>query len=142
VSSAVLVREGKPCEFDTPGLLLRAHIVAKCPPIHIGKESDKHWKEGEDLSLLEFKTIEYKRKGYAISTDEELMRIEKVPKREFMRWGINQHALERYASESSCEQISWQSACTNSNLCEVETPALDPADEICSEYERVADPKC
>jgi len=29
----------------------------------MGKEADKHWEEGEDLSLLEFKTIEYKRKG-------------------------------------------------------------------------------
>jgi len=35
----------------------------------IGKESDKHWEEGEDLSLLDFKTIEYKRRGYAIATE-------------------------------------------------------------------------
>jgi hypothetical protein len=45
--------------------------------------------------LLEFKTIEYKRKGYAIATDEQLARIAKVPKREFMRRGINQHTLEK-----------------------------------------------
>ena len=54
---------GKPCEFDTRGLLQRAHIVANWPPIYIGKESDRHWEEGEDLSLLEFKAIEYRRKG-------------------------------------------------------------------------------
>ena len=47
------------------------------------------------MSLLEFKTIEYKRKGYAIATDEQLARIAKVPKREFMRRGINQHTLEK-----------------------------------------------
>jgi hypothetical protein len=87
--------DGKPCEFDTRGLLQRAHIVANWPPIYIGKESDKHWEEGEDLSLLEFKTIEYKRKGNAIATDEQLERIAKVPKRELMRWGINQHTLEK-----------------------------------------------
>ena len=87
--------DGKPCEFDTRGLLQRAHIVANWPPIYIGKESDKHWEEGEDLSLLEFKAIEYKRKGNAVANDEQLARIAKVPKREFMRRGINQHTLEK-----------------------------------------------
>ncbi len=86
---------GKPCEFDTRGLLQRSHIIANWPPIYIGKESDKHWEEGEDLSLLEFKTIEYKRKGNAVATDEQLARITTVPKREFMRRGINQHTLEK-----------------------------------------------
>jgi len=72
--------DGKPCESDTRGLLQRAHVVAEWPPIYIGNESDKHWEEGEDLSLLEFKTIEYKRKGYAIATDEQMKRIAQVPK--------------------------------------------------------------
>jgi len=47
------------------------------------------------LSLLEFKAIEYKPKGYAVATDEQLARIVKVPKREFIRRGINQHTLEK-----------------------------------------------
>lgn len=38
-------------------------IRGNCPPILIGKESDRHWEEGEDLSLLDFKAIEYKSKG-------------------------------------------------------------------------------
>ena len=59
----------------------RQHIVANWPPIYMGKESDRHREEGEDLSLLEFKTIEYKRKGHVIATGEQLERIEKVPKR-------------------------------------------------------------
>jgi hypothetical protein len=87
--------DGKLCESDTRGLLQRAHIVANWPPIYIGKESDKHWEEGEDMSLLEFKTIEYKRKGYAIATEEQLEQISRVPKREFMRRGINQHTLQK-----------------------------------------------
>lgn len=90
-----LAPDGRPCEFDTRGLLQRAHIIAHWPPIYIGKESDKHWEEGEDLSLLEFKTIEYKRKGYATATDEQLDRIGKIAKREFIRRGINQHTLEK-----------------------------------------------
>jgi hypothetical protein len=87
--------DGKPCESDTRGLLQRAHIVANWPPIYIGKESDKHWEEGEDMSLLEFKAIEYKRKGYAVATHEQLEKIARVPKREFIRRGINQHTLEK-----------------------------------------------
>jgi hypothetical protein len=92
--------DGKPCEFDTRGLLQRSQIVANWPPIYIGKESDRHWEEGEDLSLLEFTAIQYrrrgdKREGNAIADDEDLARIAKVSKREFMRRGINQHTLEK-----------------------------------------------
>ena len=87
--------DGEPCESDTRGLLQRAHIIANWPPVYIGKESDKHWEEGEDLSLLEFTAIEYKRKGNAVATDEQLARIAQVPEREFIRRGINQHTLEK-----------------------------------------------
>jgi len=45
--------------------------------------------------LLEFKAVQYKRRGKAIATDEQLPRIAEVPKREFMRRGINQHTLEK-----------------------------------------------
>jgi hypothetical protein len=97
--------DGKPCEAETCGLLQRAHIVANWPPIYIGKESDKHWEEGEDLSLLEFKTIEYKRKGYAIATDEQLARIAKAPKREFRRRRINQHTLEKICAREPVRAV-------------------------------------
>jgi hypothetical protein len=87
--------DGEPCRADTRGLLQRAHIVANWPPIYIGNESDRHWEEGEDLSLLDFKAIEYKRRGYAIADDEQRVRIADGPKREFKRRGVNQHALEK-----------------------------------------------
>jgi hypothetical protein len=77
--------DGKPCEFDTRGLLQRAHVVATEEPIYIGKESDRHWDQSEDISLLEFKAIQYKRRGKAIATAEQLRRITGVPKREFIR---------------------------------------------------------
>ncbi len=86
---------GNACEFDTRGQLQRAHVVAKSPPIYIGKESDRHWEEGDDLSLLEFKAIQYKRRGNMVATEEQLARIAKIPKRQFMRRGINQHTLEK-----------------------------------------------
>jgi hypothetical protein len=87
--------DGKQCEFDTRGLLQRACIVASWPPIYIGKESERHWEEGEDLSLLDFKAIQYSRKGNAVADEDQLARIARVPKREFMRRGINQHTLEK-----------------------------------------------
>lgn len=87
--------KGNPCEFDTRGVLQRAHVVAKSPPIYIGKESDRHWEEGEDLSLLVSKAVQYKRRGSVVADDEQLERIRNVSKREFMRRGINQHTLEK-----------------------------------------------
>jgi hypothetical protein len=87
--------DGRPCEFDTRGLLQRAHISSNWPLIYIGKESDKHWEEGEDLSLLDFKAIEYRRRGYAVATDKQLAQIAKVAKREFIRRGVNQHTLQK-----------------------------------------------
>lgn len=80
-------------------------IVANWPPIYIGKESDKHWEEGDDPSLLDPKTIQYKRKGNAFATDEQLARIAKVPKREFMRRGINQHTLEKICRRKPVRMI-------------------------------------
>ena len=77
-----------------PGFVSSVKIRATRPPIYIGKESDRHWEDGEDLSLLEFQAIQYRRKGNAVADDEQLPRIANVPKREFMRRGINQHTLE------------------------------------------------
>jgi hypothetical protein len=87
--------DGKPCDIDTRGLLQRTSIVAKWPPIYIGKESDRHWEEGDDLSLLGFKATAYKRRGKAVADDSQLARIAKAPMRELMRRGINQHTLEK-----------------------------------------------
>jgi hypothetical protein len=97
--------DGKPSEFDTKGLLQRAHIVANWPPVYIGKESDRHWEEGEDLSLLEFNAIEYRRKGNAVADGGQLQRIGEVPKREFIRRGINQHTLEKICQREPVRAI-------------------------------------
>jgi hypothetical protein len=97
--------DAKPCEFDTRKLLQRAHVAANWPPIYIGKESDRHWEQSEDPSLLDFKAIEYKRKGNAIATDEQLARIAEIPKREFRRNGINQHTLEKICNREPVRAI-------------------------------------
>jgi hypothetical protein len=88
-------------------LLQRAHIVANWPPIYIGKESDKHWEEGEDLSLLDSKAVEYKQKGFAVADDEQLARIRLAPKRELMRRGVNQHTLEKICRREPVRAIKF-----------------------------------
>ena len=97
--------DGELCGPDTQGLLQRAHVIANWPPIYIGKESDKHWEEGEDLSLLEFKAIQYRRKGNAVADEGQLVRIARIPKREFMRRGINQHTLEKILRRETVRTI-------------------------------------
>lgn len=57
------------------------------------------------MSLLEFRTIEYKRKGYAIATAEQLKQIEKIPKREFIRRGMNQHTLEKICAKMPVREV-------------------------------------
>jgi hypothetical protein len=73
--------------------------------MYIGKESDRHWDDGEDLALLEFKAIQYSPTGKAIANNEQLARIAEVPKREFMRRGINQHTLEKICNREPVRAI-------------------------------------
>jgi hypothetical protein len=79
--------------------------VANSPLIYIGKESDRHWEEGEDLSLLDFKAIQYKRKGNAVADDAQLAQIANISKREFMRRGVNQHTLEKICKREPVRAI-------------------------------------
>ena len=97
--------DGNSCDSKTRGLLQRAHIIANWPPIYIGKESDRHWEEGDDLSLLDFKAVQYARKGNAIANDDQLEQITNIPKRELMRRGVNQHTLEKI-----CERLPVRAA--------------------------------
>jgi hypothetical protein len=97
--------DGNPCDSKTRGLLQRAHIIANWPPIYIGKESDRHWEEGDDLSLLDFKAVQYTRKGNVIANDDQLAQITRIPKRELMRRGINQHTLEKICKREPVRAI-------------------------------------
>jgi len=57
------------------------------PPIrYVGKETDRKWEEGEEISLLEFAATEYGRKGIVIASDEVKAAIQKI--------GINKCARE------------------------------------------------
>jgi len=64
-----LAPDGSECKADTTGLLKRAHIVAG-EIRYIGKETDRKWEEGDDISVLEFAATEYGRSVRAIASDE------------------------------------------------------------------------
>jgi hypothetical protein len=49
--------DGTPCQPSTTGLLRRVHVVAG-EIRHIGKETDRKWEEGDDISILEFAATE------------------------------------------------------------------------------------
>ncbi len=97
--------DGRPCDSRTRGLLQRAHITANWPPIYIGKESDRHWEEGDDLSLLDFEAVQYTRKGKTLADDDQLAQISQLPKREFMRRGVSQHTLEKICKKQSVRAV-------------------------------------
>jgi len=51
------------------GLLRRAHITAG-ELRYIGKETNRKWEEGDDISVLEFKTTEYGRSRRVVASEE------------------------------------------------------------------------
>jgi hypothetical protein len=77
--------DGKPCEAETKGLLRRAAIVAK-NLIPVGKETDRHWEQGEDPSMLDSKIEIYTSSGKLVMADEsERQKWSKIGVRRLMR---------------------------------------------------------
>lgn len=83
--SKSLSPDGTPCRADTRGLLQRVHIVAGDLRF-IGKEADLKWGEGDDPSVLEFKSTEYGRTAKVVASEEVKSEIKKI--------GINRCARE------------------------------------------------
>jgi hypothetical protein len=81
-----LAPDGTPCEAGTCGLLQRAHIIAG-EFRFVGKETDRKWEEGDDLSVLEFKATEFGRAKRVVVATEDI-------KTEIKRIGINKCARE------------------------------------------------
>lgn len=77
--------DGNVCGPETEGLLKRARVIAG-EIRYVGKETDRKWEEGDEISVLEFAATEYGRKGKVIATDEVKARIASI--------GINKCARE------------------------------------------------
>ena len=69
----------------TSGLLRRAHVVAG-EIRYVGKETDRKWEEGDDISVLEFNTTEYGRSTKVIASEEI--------KKKILEIGINKCARD------------------------------------------------
>jgi hypothetical protein len=80
-----LAPDGTPCKAETTGLLRRAHVM-EGEIRYIGKETDRKWEEGGEISLLEFSATEYGRKGKVFASEEVKTAIQKI--------GINKCARE------------------------------------------------
>jgi hypothetical protein len=72
-----LAPDGSQCQADTRGLLQRAHVIAG-ELRYVGKETDRKWEEGDDISVLEFKTAEYGREKKVVATEEVKNDIKKI----------------------------------------------------------------
>jgi hypothetical protein len=72
-----LAPDGSPCQADTRGLLRRVHVTAG-ELRYVGKETDRKWEEGDDISVLEFKATEYGRATKVVATEEVKNDIKKI----------------------------------------------------------------
>ena len=63
-----LAPDGTPCGSGTNGLLRRAKIVAR-QLVPVGKETDRHWEQGEDPSMLDPKIQMYGSSGKLVMAD-------------------------------------------------------------------------
>ena len=80
-----LAPDGAPCEADTSGLLQRAHVIAG-EFRYVGKETDRKWEEGDEISVLEFKATEFGRAKKVVASEEVKSDIKRI--------GINKCARE------------------------------------------------
>ncbi len=90
-----LAPDGSPCDGETRGLLKRACIIAG-EIIPVGKETDRHWEQGEEMSLVESKMLIYRHSDKMVVADAALLaEMRKYPLREWMRrTGLSQHTIE------------------------------------------------
>jgi hypothetical protein len=92
--SKSLAPDGTPCSASTCGLLQRASITAGIYR-YVGKETDRRWEQGEDLSLTSFSPVEYSAIGKMAVADADLLNnMATLSVREIMRkTGLSHHTL-------------------------------------------------
>jgi hypothetical protein len=93
--SKSLAPNGETCSATTRGLSQRRCVVADRLR-YVGKETDRRWEQGKDLSLTSFSPVEYAASGKMIVADDSVLEaMAKCPMREMMRkTGLSQHTLE------------------------------------------------
>src|SRR5262249_50396961 len=90
-----LAPDGSACRVDTRALLKRASIFAS-RAVPIGKECDRRWEQGDEISLATFRVREHRETGKMIVADAAFQaRISEHGIRRTMRdTGMSQHTIE------------------------------------------------
>ncbi len=124
--SKSLAPDGSPCTADTRGLLQRASIIVGGLQ-YVGKETDRRWEHGEDLSLLDFKLVQYQSSGQMVAADASLRdEIAKHGLRELMRrTGLSQHTLEAIRRGQTVRRATLQRA--RGSASQLLKPSLAPS---------------
>jgi hypothetical protein len=87
--------DGTLCTCDTRGLLQRSS-VATASRRYVGKETDRRWEQGEDLSLVEFTSSEYQQSKQVVAGADIRQDILKFGIRKLERdTGVSHHTLEK-----------------------------------------------
>ena len=90
-----LAPDGAPCEAGTRGLLQRAHITAGILR-YVGKETDRKWEEGDEISVLEFKATEFGRAKKVVADPLIADKIRAIGIRKTMELTkMSQHTIEK-----------------------------------------------
>jgi hypothetical protein len=91
-----LAPDGSCCTCETRGLLQRLSLVAASRR-YVGKETDRRWEQGEDLSLVEFKAVEYQGSKQVVASSEI--------KEQILKTGIRKLERETRASHHTIDKI-------------------------------------
>jgi hypothetical protein len=90
-----LAPDGTPCTCDTRGLLQGSSVTAASRR-YVGKETDRRWEQGEDLSLVEFTSFEYQQSKQVVAGEEIKNDILKFGIRKLERdTGVSHHTLDK-----------------------------------------------
>jgi hypothetical protein len=104
-----LAPDGAPCRERTSGVLRRGPVLAAAHRA-IQKETDRRAEQGEHLSLMDFRIIEYGTDGGMVrATLDQRRRIRTVGRRPLMRrTGLSQHTLEKIERGQSVRRRTLQ----------------------------------
>ena len=103
-----LAPDGSSCVAGTHGLLQRAHIIAG-EFRYVGKETDRKWEEGGDVSVLEFKATEFGRAKMVIADISVADEIRAIGVRKTMELTkMSQHTIEKLVRGQTVKRKTYE----------------------------------
>jgi hypothetical protein len=104
-------------------LLKRASIIAG-QIIPVGKETDRRWDQGEDMSMVDFKVLEYRESGGMVVADQATR--DAIKKRGLRRTvresGLSQHTVEAIRDGKPVRRRTLQRVLAVLNLGKLQSP--------------------